>query len=235
MGQGSGFLVSEDGLVATNHHVIQNAYFAHVCFPDGSKYPVEGVAASQSSSDLALLKIRGEKFPKLSLGEDALPAVGTKVYAIGNPQGLTNSLSDGLVSGQRQLDDNLTYIQTTPALSDWPEAAIPCFKTAVTLDPNDAASYYLMSVSLRQLRKYDEAIQACRSVIRISGDHAPAYANMGQCYMSLQNYQEAMRALRCRSSHQPRQCCRATQPWNVLRQREAALKGKGALPKCGEA
>jgi tetratricopeptide (TPR) repeat protein len=117
IGQGSGFLVSEDGLVATNHHVIQNAFFAHVAFPDGSKYPVEGVAWSQRSCDLALLKIRGRQFPSLKLAEDALPSVGSKVYAIGNPQGLTNSLSDGLVSGHRQLDDDFTVIQTTAAIS----------------------------------------------------------------------------------------------------------------------
>jgi tetratricopeptide (TPR) repeat protein len=117
IGQGSGFLVSEDGVVATNHHVIRNAYFAHVTFPDGSKYAVEGVAASLPRFDLALVKIRGRQFPNLELAEDALPLVGSKVYAIGNPRGMTNSLSDGLVSGHRQIDGDFKFIQTTAAIS----------------------------------------------------------------------------------------------------------------------
>lgn len=117
IGEGSGFLVTEDGLVATNYHVIEGAYLAHVVFADGTKYAVEGIAASLPRSDLALLKIQGERLPALKLGENELPPVGSRVYAIGNPQGLTNSLSDGLVSGHRELDDKITYLQTTAAIS----------------------------------------------------------------------------------------------------------------------
>jgi len=117
IGHGSGFLVSEDGLIATNQHVIRNAYSARVVFPDGSRHKVEGVAACQRASDLALLKIRGGKFPFLKLAGDELPPIGTKVYAIGNPLGLTNSLSDGLVSGHRQLDEGFSFVQTTAAIS----------------------------------------------------------------------------------------------------------------------
>ncbi|HEV3385057.1 MAG TPA: tetratricopeptide repeat protein, partial [Gemmata sp.] len=117
IGQGSGFLVSEDGLVATNHHVIEDAATAQVVLSDNTKYDVEGVASSLPASDLVLLKISGQQFPSLTLADDTLPSVGNKVYAIGNPRGLTNTLSDGLISGVRPVDDTLSLLQTTASIS----------------------------------------------------------------------------------------------------------------------
>ena len=117
IGQGSGFLVSEDGLIATNHHVVQSAYFAHVILNDGTKYPVEGVAALDRNADLALLQIKGLQLPVLKVATTDLPQVGARVYAIGNPKGLINSLSDGLISGHRKRDDDVTLIQTTVPIS----------------------------------------------------------------------------------------------------------------------
>jgi tetratricopeptide (TPR) repeat protein len=117
IGQGSGFLVSEDGLIATNHHVVQNAFFAHVIMNDGTKFPVEGVAALDRNADLALLQIKGMQLPVLKVATTDLPQVGARVYAIGNPKGLINSLSDGLISGLRKQDDDVTLIQTTVPIS----------------------------------------------------------------------------------------------------------------------
>jgi S1-C subfamily serine protease len=115
--QGSGFLISEDGLVATNCHVIEGADFAQVVFPDDSKSTVEGVASYMTSADLAVLKIAGSQFPVLALADDELPDIGSKVYAIGNPRGLTNTLSDGLVSGLRLVSDDFSLIQTSAPIS----------------------------------------------------------------------------------------------------------------------
>ena len=78
-------MVSEDGLVATNQHVIQDAHSASVIFPDGSKYRMERIVLSLRSRDLALLKIRGRQFPYLRLAEDALPAV---LFRVGMRQGV---------------------------------------------------------------------------------------------------------------------------------------------------
>jgi S1-C subfamily serine protease/Flp pilus assembly protein TadD len=116
-GTGSGFLVSVDGLVATNYHVIQGATVASVTFGDGSTHAVEGVLASDLEADLALLKISGQ-FPHLELAGKDLPPIGSKVYAIGSPRGLINSLSEGLVSGHRPFERTvITMIQTTAAIS----------------------------------------------------------------------------------------------------------------------
>jgi len=117
VGLGSGFVVSSEGLVVTNLHVVGSAYAAHVRFSDGKLYPVEGVAGVNEDIDLAILKIAAVPYEPLLLDNGKLPNVGTKTYAIGNPRGLTNSLSEGLVSGHRSRGSDVALIQTTAAIS----------------------------------------------------------------------------------------------------------------------
>jgi S1-C subfamily serine protease len=116
LGSGSGFLVSQDGLIATNFHVIRGACRARVEFANGSSFEVEDAAAVNERSDLAVLKINGQNLPCLELADGDLPPVGSKVFAIGSPERLTNTLSDGLVSGHRLIAD-MTFIQTTAPIS----------------------------------------------------------------------------------------------------------------------
>jgi len=117
LGQGSGFFVSADGLLVTNFHVIEGAKFATVMLGDNSTLFVEGVAAVDKESDLALLKINGAKRAYLTVGASVLPKVGTTVYAIGSPKGLTNTFSKGMVSGVRDVKGEPPAIQTTAAIS----------------------------------------------------------------------------------------------------------------------
>ncbi len=79
--------------------------------------PVEGIIGLDLDADLALLKIDAKKLPILEMADGALPPIGTQVFAIGNPQGLTNTLSEGLVSGHRTTENGLSQIQTTAAIS----------------------------------------------------------------------------------------------------------------------
>jgi S1-C subfamily serine protease len=114
---GSGFLVSRDGKVATNLHVIEGAHEATVRFHNGATVPVRRVVAIDPDCDLAVLAIleveSGYDYIQLS----TRPAeVGARVYAIGNPEGLTNTLSEGIVSGLREMD-GVQFIQTTAAIS----------------------------------------------------------------------------------------------------------------------
>jgi S1-C subfamily serine protease len=121
---GSGFVCSEDGLIATNHHVIEGAHDAFVMFDMGAdgnrvKRRVERVAAFNPDWDVALLKINLGNLPALTLAT-GIPPIGCKVYAIGSPVGLTNSVSEGLVSGVRTanpLQIKTTMIQTTASIS----------------------------------------------------------------------------------------------------------------------
>jgi S1-C subfamily serine protease/tetratricopeptide (TPR) repeat protein len=113
---GSGFLVSGDGLLVTNYHVIRNGTIATIRTPDGQRFAVHGAVAVDPDGDLALLQTDLKDRPYLKLSGDETPAVGTRVYAIGSPLGLANSLSDGLISGIRQSGKN-PMLQTTAAIS----------------------------------------------------------------------------------------------------------------------
>jgi S1-C subfamily serine protease/cytochrome c-type biogenesis protein CcmH/NrfG len=116
---GSGFFVSDDGLLVTNYHVIASASFASVRTGKGGTMLVEGVAAADAKADLALLKVSAKGVPFLKVARGGTPAVGTRVFAIGNPEGLTNTLSEGLISGVRSAEETgeVALIQTTAAIS----------------------------------------------------------------------------------------------------------------------
>jgi Trypsin-like peptidase domain len=117
-GHGSGFVVSSDGLVATNHHVIRGARSAWVVFGDNSSYPVDGAVVDEDW-DIAVIKIQSRGLAALPLAAGEVPRVGARVYAIGNPvdEKFRNTLSEGLVSGLRGKSDAPAFIQTTAAVS----------------------------------------------------------------------------------------------------------------------
>ncbi len=114
---GSGFLISTKGLIATNYHVIEKAHTAHVVLADKTNLAVLGVAALDEEADIAIIKVSGQiRAQPLELAVNDLPPVGAKVYAIGNPLGLANTLSDGLISGHRETR-RVGVIQTTAPIS----------------------------------------------------------------------------------------------------------------------
>jgi WD40 repeat protein/S1-C subfamily serine protease len=109
IGFGSGFLIDDKGLVATNLHVIARAAKARVAFEfkDGNAAFVKCLRALDKKSDLAILEL--EKTPPaarpLGLGARALPAAGDTVTAIGHPQGLNFTATNGIVGGIRRNSD----------------------------------------------------------------------------------------------------------------------------------
>jgi serine protease Do len=98
--QGSGFVISADGYVVTNNHVIDNAGEIQVSFDRHTKYAAELIGTDQRT-DLALLKIKaeGKTFPHVKFAKGA-PRVGDWVIAVGNPFGLGGSVTAGIVSAQ---------------------------------------------------------------------------------------------------------------------------------------
>jgi S1-C subfamily serine protease len=102
---GSGFVIDKAGHVATNNHVIANAQNVSVAFSDGSYYPAMVVGADPfaDTAVLQLQNVPAGKLIPLPLGNSSELAVGDQVVAIGNPFGLTGSMSTGVVSGLGRL------------------------------------------------------------------------------------------------------------------------------------
>ncbi len=101
IGEGSGFLISDDGYLLTNNHVIDRADDVKIRLSDGREFTAK-VVGTDPSIDLALLKIdpKAEKLPTLPLGDSTSVRVGEWVIAIGNPQELTQTVTVGVVSAK---------------------------------------------------------------------------------------------------------------------------------------
>jgi len=103
LGSGSGFLVSSDGYIVTNYHVIEDATAATIITSDGDRHAVALVGASPNA-DVAVLKIDGTSFSFLEWGNSDKIIVGEKVIAVGNPGGFDFSVTQGIVSATKRFD-----------------------------------------------------------------------------------------------------------------------------------
>jgi serine protease Do len=97
MAAGSGFIISGDGYVVTNNHVVEDATKVTVVFEDGSEQVAE-IVGTDERTDLAVLKIEGEDLPFVTFEEEA-SRVGDWVVAVGNPFGLGGTVTVGVISG----------------------------------------------------------------------------------------------------------------------------------------
>lgn len=103
-GSGSGVIISEDGYVVTNNHVVQDAVEIQVTLNDNSVYDAT-VVGTDPTTDLALLKIDGENFAYAVFGDSDKVKVGEWVLAVGNPFNLTSTVTAGIVSAKgRQIN-----------------------------------------------------------------------------------------------------------------------------------
>lgn len=122
-GYGSGVLISADGMIVTNYHVIEGADSVVVTTEDGTQYDAE-VLGADSNLDLAVLKIDGKDMPYLDFADSDQVQVGDMAVAIGNPLGseFANTVTDGIVSGiDREISSengDIGYIQTNAAINN---------------------------------------------------------------------------------------------------------------------
>ena len=114
---GSGFVVSQDGKIATNLHVIRGATEATIVLADGREFAEIEVIGVDADHDLALLRVPQSGLPALPLGDSAAVQPGQHVVAIGNPLGFGNTVSDGLVSAVRTIEPGFTVLQISAPIS----------------------------------------------------------------------------------------------------------------------
>ena len=118
-GQGSGFIVSADGLILTNAHVVKDAKLVTVRLADRREYTAK-VLGSDAATDIAVLRIDARGLPTVRLGDPKLLQVGDPVLAIGAPYGLEQTATAGIVSAKgRSLpgDAAVPFIQTEAAVN----------------------------------------------------------------------------------------------------------------------
>ncbi|WP_170475457.1 DegQ family serine endoprotease [Ruegeria arenilitoris] len=119
-GLGSGFVLDEDGYIVTNHHVVDNASSVTVRLSDNRSYEAE-VVGTDALTDIAVLKIdAGEDLQAVRLGDSDVIRVGEDVVAIGNPFGLSSTVTTGIVSAKgRNISEGpyAEFIQTDAAIN----------------------------------------------------------------------------------------------------------------------
>src|ERR1700693_1410026 len=103
-GQGSGFVIDKEGHILTNYHVIEDARQLEVTLHNRKKYKAT-IVGTDKSHDLAIVQIKAPDLQPMILGDSTNLQVGQKVYAIGNPFGLAGTLTRGIVSSIRQVQE----------------------------------------------------------------------------------------------------------------------------------
>ncbi|WP_443115511.1 DegQ family serine endoprotease [Herbaspirillum seropedicae] len=116
-GVGSGFIISADGFIMTNAHVVEGASEVYVTLTDKREFKAK-IVGSDTRTDVAVLKIDGSNLPRLNMGDSDKIRVGEWVLAIGSPFGLENTVTAGIVSAKaRDTGDYLPLIQTDVAVN----------------------------------------------------------------------------------------------------------------------
>ena len=117
-GVGSGFILSTDGFVMTNAHVVEGAEEVLVTLPDKREFKAKVVGTPDKRTDVAVIKIEATGLPAVKIGDVNRLKVGEWVMAIGSPFGLENTVTAGIVSAKgRDTGDYLPFIQTDVAIN----------------------------------------------------------------------------------------------------------------------
>ncbi|GBD04436.1 Putative serine protease HtrA [bacterium HR19] len=117
--QGTGFFISDDGYILTNEHVVENCTGIDVRLKDGRELEAQKLWGNPKI-DSAIIKVEGQQFKPIPIGNTDEVRIGSKVYVIGNPKGLEWTISEGIVSQIRLnpfSSDKFKIIQTTAPIS----------------------------------------------------------------------------------------------------------------------
>ena len=115
-GSGSGVIISDDGYIITNNHVIEGADNIEVSMNDNRSYSAE-LIGTDPTTDIAVLKIEGSHFPSLKIGDSEAVKIGEWVLAVGNPFDLTSTVTAGIVSAKGR---NINLLSSDPGREIFP-------------------------------------------------------------------------------------------------------------------
>ena len=152
---GTGIIMSADGYVITNHHVIENAQAVSVLTSDSQEYTAS-VVGSDETSDIAVLKIEADGLQAAEFGDSSVLQVGDSVAAIGDPLGtaLRGTMTDGIVSAiNRDLtvnDRTMSLIQTNAALNNGNSGGplINCYGQVIGINTMKMSNFYSSSMTV---------------------------------------------------------------------------------------
>jgi len=108
-GMGSGFVIDAEGHILTNYHVVEGARQVEVTTSDKKKYKAQ-IVGTDPVHDLAVIQIPNKSVPQAEIGDSKSLVVGQKVYAIGNPFGLSGTMTRGIISSIRSLKGQRGFI-----------------------------------------------------------------------------------------------------------------------------
>ena len=205
--QGSGFIISEDGKILTNNHVVADERQLEVTLSDQSKYKAV-LLSRDETNDLALLQIKPRKTVKvLRLGDSDALQVGQKVLAIGNPFGLNGTLTTGVVSAlardiRGENDRLLEGLIQTDAAINMGNSGGPLLNSAgdvigintAILGPNGGSIGIGFAMPINRAKLMLDDLQAGRkrprlgvSVVPVAGDYADALSLPSQGGLLIQD------------------------------------------------
>ncbi len=200
--QGSGFIVREDGAIVTNYHVISNAKNIRIKASD-KILDVEGLLHIDKENDLVILKVKGKNLPTLKIGDIGKMNVGDKVYVISSPQGLENTISDGILSGIREIDQKRKILQITAPVSEGSSGG-PVFNKngevigiATFIIESAQNLNFAMPVNLIKDKIESKKVTALKDAVIIDYTKtAEYYFNLGYYYGEAGMYRESINAFK---------------------------------------
>ncbi len=115
--QGSGVVINDKGYVVTNYHLLEDCERLEILHNE-EIVPYVDIIGIDVEKDILILKIEDQKFPAIEIGNSKSLNIGQRVYAIGNPLGFENTISEGIVSGLRSYEEfGMNFIQITASIS----------------------------------------------------------------------------------------------------------------------
>jgi serine protease Do len=190
---GSGVIVSSDGLIVTNKHVIEDEEGTfEVILQDGTKYKVTEIIRDKSK-DLALIKINASNLKAVSLGESRMLKLGQKAIAVGNALGFSNTVSVGIISGlsrEVEIEGEVTknLIQTDAAINPGNSGGALLNSNGDLVGINTAKSSYAENIGFAiPVSSVKELVSKYNSG-EIDQNSVPAFLGIGFVFRDLKDY-----------------------------------------------